>query len=106
MVRAEVPVTTSPDSIPERIMHDVTSLGLGGTVLASELSLPDGVEPAFKVDYAVARIAIPRGATVTDGAVVFTEDLEAEAAEAALAAGGAEGGDAEASDEAGEEAES
>lgn len=75
MVRAEVPVTTSPASIPVAIQHDVSTLGLGATVLASDLELPDGVEPAYKVDFAVARIAVPRGASgakmsMVDGVMV------------------------------------
>ena len=61
MVRAEVPVTCKPANIPEVVPHDVTNLGLGETLLASQLGLPDGVAPAYKVDYAIARIAVPRG---------------------------------------------
>jgi large subunit ribosomal protein L25 len=62
MVRAEVPILSRPGDIPVEVPHDVAGLGLGETVLASDLILPSGVEPAFKVDYAVARIAVPRGA--------------------------------------------
>ncbi len=62
MVRAEVPINSRPGDIPVNVGHDVTDLGLGATLLASDLNLPAGVEPAFKVDYAVARIAVPRGA--------------------------------------------
>lgn len=61
MVRAEVPVTCRPDDIPERVEHDITNLGLGQSLMAGELNLPQGVEPAFKVDYAVAQILVPRG---------------------------------------------
>lgn len=61
MVRAEVPISSRPADIPVEVGHDVTGLGLGETLLASDLQLPSGVEPAYKVDYAVARIAVPRG---------------------------------------------
>lgn len=61
MVRAEVPITSRPADIPVEVGHDVTGLGLGETLLASDLRLPDGVEGAFKVDYAIARVAVPRG---------------------------------------------
>lgn len=60
-VRAEVPVTARPADIPVNVEHDVTPLNLEETLLASQLELPEGVEPAYKVDYAVARIAVPRG---------------------------------------------
>jgi large subunit ribosomal protein L25 len=62
MVRAEVPITSRPADIPVVVTYDVTNLGLGETLLASNLELPSGVSPAYKVDYAVARIAVPRGA--------------------------------------------
>lgn len=79
MVRAEIPVTTRPDAIPDKIVHDVTSLGLGGNVLASQLQLPAGVEPAYTVDFAVARIAIPRGTTIkADGTLVDIVDEDAD----------------------------
>lgn len=62
MIRAEVPVTCRPDDIPVAVDYDVTDLGLGESLLASQLNLPSGVEPAYKVDYAVAQISVPRGA--------------------------------------------
>lgn len=62
MVRAEVPVICRPDDIPVEIDHDITDLGLGESLLASHLNLPSGVEPAYKVDYAVAQVNAPRGA--------------------------------------------
>lgn len=62
MIRAEVPVTCRPDDIPVEVEYDVTDLGLGESLLASQLNLPEGVEPNYKVDYAVAQISVPRGA--------------------------------------------
>lgn len=62
MVRAEVPIQARPSDIPVEVVYDVTELGLGETLLASQLNLPQGCVPAYKVDYAVARIAVPRGA--------------------------------------------
>lgn len=61
MIRAEVPVWARPADIPVSINHDVTNLGLGESLLASELDLPQGCEPAYKMDYAIAQIFIPRG---------------------------------------------
>ena len=79
MVRAEVPVTSRPSDIPVEIAHDVTDMELDSTLLASQLNLPAGVTPAYKVDYAVARIPVPRGAEQ------MTADEEADAAIAAAA---------------------
>lgn len=67
MVRAEVPVTCRPDDIPVELDHDVTDLGLGESLLASQLNLPSGVSPAYKVDYAVAQVNVPRGARAKGG---------------------------------------
>lgn len=60
LIHPEVPVRCTPVTIPTSIEMDVTELGPGGAISASELAFPDGVEGDFKVDYAVARILMPR----------------------------------------------
>lgn len=85
MVRDRLPVLCLPNDIPDDITHDVTTLAMGQAVLASELALPEGLEPNWSVDFAVVRVAIPRGTEVAiDGE---------EAEEGAEGAEGAEGGD-------------
>ena len=61
LVRPHVEVSARPDDIPEKIVYDVQNLDLGESVLASHLTLPEGVEPAYKMDFAVLQIAVPRG---------------------------------------------
>lgn len=56
----EIKVACVPSAIPEVIEVDVTELGPGGSIMASELDYPEGVEPTFKVDFAIARILMPR----------------------------------------------
>ncbi|MGM0555066.1 MAG: 50S ribosomal protein L25 [Myxococcota bacterium] len=56
----EVKVRCTPMTIPEMLEVDVSDLGPGGAILASEVEYPDGVEPVFKVDFAIARILMPR----------------------------------------------
>jgi large subunit ribosomal protein L25 len=56
----EVKVRCTPMTIPEMLEVDVTELGPGGAILASEVEYPEGVEPVFKVDFAIARILMPR----------------------------------------------
>jgi large subunit ribosomal protein L25 len=56
----EVKVRCTPMTIPEMLEVDVTDLGPGGAILASEVEYPEGVEPVFKVDFAIARILMPR----------------------------------------------
>lgn len=67
IVRANVPVTCLPNDIPLVIERNVTKLAMGQSVLASQLKLPEGVYPDWSVDFAVCRIAIPRGATLVAG---------------------------------------
>jgi large subunit ribosomal protein L25 len=84
VVRGMIPVTCLPNEIPESIEHDVTKLKMGQAVLATELNLPEGLEPDWPVDFAVVRVAIPRGATVVDDE---DEDEEGEASGEAAAEG-------------------
>lgn len=60
-VRPHVEISARPDDIPEKIVYDVTDLGVGESVLASQLTMPEGVEPAYKMNFAVYQIAVPRG---------------------------------------------
>ncbi len=60
LLHPEVKVACVPSAIPELIEVDVTQLGPGGAIMASELAYPEGVEPTFKVDFAIARILMPR----------------------------------------------
>lgn len=59
-VRPQIEVSARPDDIPEKLVHDVANLGLGAALLASQLTLPEGVEPAYKADFAVYQVAVPR----------------------------------------------
>lgn len=61
-VRPQVELMARPDDIPEKLTHDISDLGLGAVFLASDLALPEGVEPGYKADFAVYQIAVPRGA--------------------------------------------
>jgi large subunit ribosomal protein L25 len=56
----DITVVCLPSSIPDNIEVDVTELGPGGTIMASALDFPEDVEPSFKVDFAIARILMPR----------------------------------------------
>lgn len=80
-VRPEVTISARPDDIPVSIVHDVTEVGLTEVVLASQLTLPDGVAPAYKRDYSVFQVAILRGAEEE----VEEEGAAAEGAESAEA---------------------
>lgn len=66
MVRDRLPVLCLPNDIPVVLTHDVTELKMGQAILASELELPEGLEPNWSVDFAVVRVAIPRGAELLD----------------------------------------
>ncbi|QDG50090.1 50S ribosomal protein L25 [Persicimonas caeni] len=85
----DIKVACVPSAIPEVIEVDVTELGPGGAILASELDFPEGVEPTYKVDFAIARILMPRQNVIglePVGAAAEAEE-EAEGAEAAAEEG-------------------
>jgi large subunit ribosomal protein L25 len=60
-VRASIRLHTRPDDIPEVVHHEVSQLQLGQSVLASDLTIPEGMTWADKVDYAVFQLIAPRG---------------------------------------------
>lgn len=96
LLHPEIKVQCVPSSIPETIQVDVTPLGPGGAILASELEYPEGVEPVFKVDFAIARILMPRENVIG----LEPEGAEEEAEEAAEAEEGEEAAEAEEGEEA------
>ena len=100
LLHPDVEVTCVPGAIPESIEVDVTDLGPGGAILASELDCPEDVEPTFKVDFAIARILMPRQDVIGLEPEGAEEEAEEEGEEAA-----AEEGE-EAAAEEGEEEES
>jgi len=85
VVRHEVELRCSPDSIPESLIADLSGLQIGDSLHISSIALPDGVELTIDRDFTVATIAAP---------TVFTEaeDEEGEEGEAAEGEGAAEEG--------------
>ena len=90
VVRHRVSVICRADSIPERIVADLTGLDINDSLHISTVTLPEGVRPTIKRDFTIATVAAPAG---------VKEEMRA-AAEAAIAAKAA----AEAAAEAGPEA--
>ena len=83
IVRHEVELVCSPESIPESLTVDLTGLEMGDSVHISDIDLPEGVQPTITDrDFTIVTIATP---------TVLTVEEEAEAAAAA-----AEGEDGEA----------
>ena len=56
----EVEVRCTPRNLPATLMIDVSELGPADTLMATEIEFPDDVEPTFDVDFAVARVLMPR----------------------------------------------
>lgn len=64
-IHPHVEVMARPNDIPTSVSVDVSDLSVDGAIRASDLEYPEGVEPFFKVDYAVVRIQMPRAKMVT-----------------------------------------
>ena len=61
-IRDDISVWCKPADIPACILLKTDDLKMEDSVMASGLTLPDGVLPAYKVDYTTCRVARPRGA--------------------------------------------
>lgn len=57
----EIRIKTTPDKIPADVTIDITNLDVNMTIMASELSLGDGVKVVYDRDFIVAKIFAPKG---------------------------------------------
>ena len=62
-----LPVTCMPSQIPEKIVLDVTDLGLDESVAVKELKLPEGVTVRMGQNRTVAAVVAGRKAKATEG---------------------------------------
>lgn len=61
-IRDDISIWCKPADIPASILFKTDALEMEESVMASGLVLPEGVKPAYKVDYTTCRVSRPRGA--------------------------------------------
>lgn len=82
IVRHELELVCSPDTIPTEISIDVTGLEVGDSIHISHVSLPKGVESAITDrDFTIATIVAPSSLKSEEGDTSKAEGEEGEAAE-------------------------
>lgn len=59
VVYRSLPIRCLPDKIPVKIEHDITTLGLGEAVKASQVKLPEGVAIRLPEEQTIAAIIAP-----------------------------------------------
>ncbi|KQM60138.1 MULTISPECIES: 50S ribosomal protein L25/general stress protein Ctc [unclassified Sphingomonas] len=97
VVRHEIELVVEASNIPTEIVVDLTGREVGDSIHISEVSLPNGAEPAVEDrDFTVATIVPPTVPTAEDEAL----DAEVAEAQSAEAAAEAEEADAEGEDKA------
>jgi len=62
----EIKLRAKPAEIPSEVLIDITNLDHGDGIMASQLPLPEGVEPVFDRDYLVVKVLKPRGKVKTE----------------------------------------
>lgn len=65
-IRDDISIWCKPADIPVNILFKTDALKMEDSVMASGLDLPEGVRPAYKVDYTTCRVSRPRGAVETE----------------------------------------
>jgi large subunit ribosomal protein L25 len=69
IVRHEVELVCSPESIPESLTVDLTGLEMGDSVHISDIDLPEGIQPTITDrDFTIVTIAVPTVLTVEEEA--------------------------------------
>lgn len=97
VVRHEVELRCSPESIPESLIADLSGLDIGDSLHISAITLPEGVELTITDrDFTIATIAAP---------TIFTEVEDEEGEEGDEAEGAAEAEDGEGDGEEGDDEE-
>jgi large subunit ribosomal protein L25 len=91
IVRHTISVTCSADSIPERIVCDLTGLDINDSLHISAVTLPEGVKPTVARDFTIATIAAPAGVKEEMKALAEAAAAAKAAAEAAAETEGEEG---------------
>lgn len=99
LIRNEIEVSTTPRSIPDEIVIDVSDMDMDTTITIGDLALPSGVTAVGEADWVVVTALIMRtplldeeDAAAEVAAAEAAEDGEAGAEGAEAAAGGADGG--------------
>jgi large subunit ribosomal protein L25 len=77
MVRKSMKVRCTPAHIPATIDYDMTSLPENNLVMASEITMPEGVQSTFKNDFKVLHVKVPKGLPEEDGEEGGEEDGDA-----------------------------
>ena len=75
----EMKILAKPADFPVDVTLDVTNMVLNDVVKASELDLPEGVEPIYDRDYVIVKVSAPRGRAEAEA----TSEASAETPEAA-----------------------
>ena len=67
VVRHELEMICSPDSIPDDIIVDVSGYEVGDSIHISAVTLPAGVKPAIERDFTIATIVAPSALKSEEG---------------------------------------
>jgi large subunit ribosomal protein L25 len=60
-VRPEVELVVTASDIPEKLVADVSGMGIGDTLTISQIELPSGSKPVIDRDFVIANIQPPSG---------------------------------------------
>lgn len=87
LILHELEVQCLPGNIPDAISVDISTLDIGGSILVSDLQLPEGVEIFVDLDQVVATILAPQKELTeeeAEDAAVETAEAESRSKEAKL----------------------
>jgi large subunit ribosomal protein L25 len=82
---SELSVSCQADHLPDQIAVDISGLQIGHSIHVSDLTFPEGVEPAQSPDTVVAAAAMTAAGRGLSAAEAAEEEAKAEAAETAAA---------------------
>jgi large subunit ribosomal protein L25 len=77
LIMHEIPVTTSPTSIPEHFSFDVSTLEPGQSIAVKDVPMPEGCSTAASPEDLVIHVIPPKGGETEESSTGTGEESEA-----------------------------
>jgi large subunit ribosomal protein L25 len=65
--REQIQILSKPDSLPKKIVVDISNLDIGQGLRVEDLTMPEGVRASYDINYAVLMVTAPGSAKDEEG---------------------------------------
>ncbi|MDR2488333.1 MAG: 50S ribosomal protein L25/general stress protein Ctc [Desulfovibrio sp.] len=65
--REQIQILSKPDTLPKKIVVDITDLDIGQGLRIEDLRMPDGIRASYEINYAILMVTVPGSAKDEEG---------------------------------------